>query len=101
MRKIESETNIGRQVICDICNVDHTDSPERGGMIFGSNAYCPICTAKAMPTIKKYHEEDYIKAHCPKGQSFADFVRAYRGGDGIIKVITADSIQELLGGSDA
>jgi hypothetical protein len=36
--------------------------------------------------IKAYPEERHIRAHCPDGQSYADFVRAYRGPNTVIKV---------------
>ena len=66
-------------VVCDICDEDYTDSPETGGFIFGSTAYCPKCADKGMKSIKQYNEEHYIKAVCPEGKSFGDFVREYRG----------------------
>ena len=78
---------IGRVVVCDVCNHDYTERPECGGFIFGSNnAYCPTCAEKHEPIIKSYGEEHYIRARCPDEQSFADFVRAYRGPDSFIRI---------------
>lgn len=77
---------IGEQVVCDICNRDLTNSAESGGFIFGSNGYCPACAGKAMPDIRRYNEEHHVRARCPAGQSFADFIRAYRGPNAVIKV---------------
>lgn len=72
-------------VVCDICNADYTESDERGGLIFGSYAYCPRCAVDGLDTIKAYGEEAFIRAYCPPEQSFADFVRGQRGdGDEIV-----------------
>lgn len=77
---------LGREVVCDICNADFTESSEVGGFIFGSYGYCPPCARDALPKIQGYGEEDHIRARCPEGQSFADFVRDYRGPDAAIHV---------------
>lgn len=76
--------DIGRIVICDFCNDDYTDSDASGGVIFGSYAACPTCVAAK----KLAGEEYFIKARCAEGQSFGDFVRAYRGGNNSIVVHT-------------
>jgi hypothetical protein len=78
--------SIGNIVVCDACNRDFTDSEEWGGMIFGGYAYCPACTAKHLPSIRELGEEHFIQATCPSGQSFADFVRAWRGPNPVISV---------------
>ena len=70
-------TPIGDLVVCDICGEDFTNSPASGGIIFGSNAYCPQCSDRMLPTIAS--EAQHIQAKCPQGVSFADFVRDYRG----------------------
>ena len=80
--------DIGEEVCCDICNEDFTNSDEEGGFLFGSKAYCPKCAEKRLPAIKSYNEEHYIKAYCPKGMSFRQFVLNLRGGDNTIKIIT-------------
>lgn len=74
--------DIGRVVVCDMCDVDYTDLPDMGGFIFTSYAYCPKCAVSHLPKIRGYGEERFIRATCPEGQSFADFVRAQRGPDG-------------------
>lgn len=65
----------GNNVLCDFCGDDYTDSDEQGGIMFGSKATCPKCTREMMPNIRKYDEQGYIKAECPAGKSFADWVR--------------------------
>jgi hypothetical protein len=77
---------IGRHVICDVCGGDWTDRKESGGFLFGSYAYCPGCAPRGLESIKKYSEERYIKAFCPEGESYADFVRRMRGPNAGIKV---------------
>ena len=77
---------LGDLVICDICNQNYTGSTESGGFIFGSYSYCPTCAVSGLLNIKKYDEEDYIRARCPKDVSFADFVREYRGPNSFIRV---------------
>ena len=65
-------------------NQDRGD--KRGGFIFTSKGYCPDCAGDGMKSIKKYGEEKYIKAICPKDMSFKDFILGYRGGDNTIKI---------------
>lgn len=67
----------GNVVLCDDCNADYTDSDESGGILFGSRAICPKCQQKWIENARKYNEEKYIKARCPKDMSFADWVRDY------------------------
>ena len=79
--------NIGDMVVCDICNTDYTNLPDVGGFVFTSSAYCPKCAKERFSKIKSYNEEKYIKAFCKEGQSFADFVREYRGPNNIIHIM--------------
>lgn len=72
--------DIGRTVVCDFCNDDYTDSQAHGGLIFGSYALCPKCQDKVTG------EERRVRARCPEWMSFADFVRAYRGGNNTITI---------------
>lgn len=66
----------GDRVFCDAaCGEDYTNSEESGGILFGSKAYCPKCAARSMPNIISYGEQSHIKATCPDGMSFADWVR--------------------------
>ena len=78
--------DVGRLVVCDICDKDYTDSDESGGFVFGSSGYCPKCAPEQLEVIKKYNEEHFIKAHCPTNLSFSDFVRAYRGDKNYIQI---------------
>lgn len=73
--------DIGIIVICDTCNKDYTDSLVSGGFIFVSSAICPACAKRSMSTIEKYNETKHIRAKCPLSQSFASFVRDYRGNN--------------------
>lgn len=71
--------DIGRMVLCDACDQDFTDSPRPGGFIFSSYAICPDCASKWMASIMANTEQRMIRAAAVEGQSFADFVRDYRG----------------------
>ena len=70
--------DLGDTVVCDMCNENYTGSDKEGGIIFGSNAVCPPCTARMMPDIEEYNEKQYIKAKCPEGVSFWRFVLGWR-----------------------
>ena len=80
------KVDLGRTVVCDICDKDWTDKTKSGGFIFGSKAYCPECALRSLKSIMAYGEGKYIKAHCPSGVSFADFVRGWRGDKNYIKI---------------
>lgn len=77
---------VGATVVCDSCDKDYTGSLVMGGMIFGSRAICPECEPKWRADIKKYDEERFIKATAAKGQTFREFVIAYRGPDAFIRI---------------
>ncbi len=85
-KNVGEKVLLGDFVVCDVCSKEYTESKETGGFIFGSYAYCPPCAVKGLPDIKKYGEEGHIRAWCPEGMSFADFVRKYRGPDSGIRV---------------
>ncbi len=70
--------DLGRLVVCDACDTDLTDDPRPGGFLFGSYAYGPCCAAKRLVSIQGYGEEHFIRAWCPDGASFADWVRGLR-----------------------
>lgn len=78
--------DIGRIVVCDVCNEDFTDRPDSGGMLCASYAYCPACTSRHEPKIHADGEAHLIRARCPRGTSFADFVRALRGNNNVVAV---------------
>lgn len=78
--------DIGPIVVCDLCDEDWTTRTDLGGFIFQSKAVCPQCAPKFMASVIKYGEQRYVRAKCPDGQAFADFVRAYRGDNNSIRV---------------
>jgi hypothetical protein len=71
---------VGDIVVCDFCGQDYTQSDALGGLIFGSYAICEKCSPKVA------NESSRIRARCPAGKSFADFVREYRGPNSAITV---------------
>ena len=70
--------NPGNHVLCDFCNEDFTNSDESGGLLFGSKAVCPKCAPGSEASAAKYNELSHIKARCPEGVTFADWVRTLR-----------------------
>lgn len=80
----------GPRVVCDGCNIEYTKRDDCGGILFGSNAYCPACTERMLPKIKKYGEEQFIKAKCPPDMKFRDWVLHLRGGDNTVKIISQE-----------
>lgn len=83
--KLQNVLDIGDSVICDNCGQDLTNDDIPGGFIFGSRAVCPYCSERMMNSIKKYNEENYIKAYCPEGLSYREWVLKLRNGDNAIK----------------
>ena len=77
---------IGNIVVCDQCDIDYTSRDDRGGIILGSNAFCPSCTPKMLADVARHREEHYIRARCQADQSFADFVREYRGPEAYVRI---------------
>lgn len=68
----------GNLVFCDGCGEDFTDSPAKGGILFQSKALCPACAPKWERDAKRFGEDQFIRARCPEGLSFADWVRTLR-----------------------
>ena len=75
---------LGRDVLCDIDDTDLTDDPRSGGYMFGSYAVGPCCVQRHEAMVRGYREEHFIRARCPEGVSFADWVRGMRGPDAAI-----------------
>jgi hydrogenase maturation factor HypF (carbamoyltransferase family) len=72
----------GNKVNCDLCNESYEDDEEStGGIYFAGHAVCPKCLPETLKSIKKYHEEKYIKAEAKPGETFRDFVYRLRKGD--------------------
>lgn len=67
--------DVGNAVYCDFCGDDYTNSPDQGGLMFGSKATCPKCVPKIESSSKRYGEEHFIRSRCPEGKSFANWVR--------------------------
>jgi len=67
--------DMGRQVLCDSCSKDFTDLPDEGGIQFQSKAICPECTPRWHARAVQYGETKFIRAICPDGVRFADWVR--------------------------
>lgn len=70
--------DVGNHVFCDYCSEDYSDRPDQGGILFQSKAVCPECAKEALPRIKGYGEERFIRGYCPEDMSFADWVRSIR-----------------------
>ena len=66
------------EVVCDLCNKSWKDDITEGGYVFSSKAVCPDCVDDFLIGVKKYNEEKYIKAKCPEGISFYNFILQYR-----------------------
>src|ERR1041385_3894514 len=88
LRAGEGVIDVGRTVICDGCGDDMTNDPRSGGFLFTSHAYGPCCADGMLESIRHYQEERFIRAWCPPGQSYADWVRDLRGGNNTITVTT-------------
>jgi len=82
----ETVIDIGPEVCCDLCNEDYTGKPDSGGILFGSYAACPRCAPKIERDAKADGEERYIKARCPKGKSYAEWVLWLRNGDNTVTI---------------
>ena len=82
----EAVIPLGRDVLCDIDDTDLTGDPRSGGYLFGSYAVGPCCADRYLESIRGYGEEHFIRARCPEGMSFADWVRGIRGPDAAITI---------------
>ncbi len=90
VKKIESTIDIGNTIICDLCNEDYTNSDMCGGFIMGSYGVCPKCEPRMRARLKKYNEEDHIKAECPPGMTHREFIIRARGGNNIMQVASLE-----------
>lgn len=80
--------DIGDEVIYDLCSKDFTHSDACGGFLFGGKGVCPDCADDFMVNVKKYNEEQYIKATCPPDKTFKQFILDIRGGDNTVTIET-------------
>jgi hypothetical protein len=67
-----------KTVLCDFCNKDWSDSDKSGGFLFQSKAVCPDCAPGMIVRIEQYHEQSFIRGHCPAELSFKDWVLSLR-----------------------
>jgi hypothetical protein len=77
---------VGETVLCDIDDTDLTADPRGGGYMFGSYAVGPCCAERHEAMVRGYDEQGYIRARCPEGVSFADWIRGMRGPDAAITI---------------
>lgn len=92
--------DIGETVICDMCGADWTNRTEHGGILFVSKACCPECAPKIEKEAVRYGETHLIRKRCPETIEFRKWVLFLRAGVDEIRVYEADSIDDLLEGSD-
>jgi hypothetical protein len=69
---------VGGTVLCDIDSTDLTADPRSGGYLFGSYGVGPCCQERHEAMVAGYGEQWNIRARCPDGVSFADWVRGMR-----------------------
>jgi hypothetical protein len=81
-----TKIDIGSCVYCDFCNVDYAGKSDTGGVLFQGKAVCPQCVPKLEADVRCYGEEHFIRARCPDGKSFAEWVLWLRGGDNTITI---------------
>lgn len=77
---------VGRDVLCDSDDTDLTDDPRSGGYLFGSYAIGPCCAERHEAMVRGHGEEWNIRARCPEGVTFADWIRDLRGPDAAITI---------------
>lgn len=88
--------DIGNTVLCDGCNTDFTGRDDSGGFLFGSYAYAPCCADRMLENIRRHNEEHLIKAWCPAGKSYRQWVlEDLRQGNNSIVTHTFDSKEEM------
>jgi hypothetical protein len=86
--KIIDQVDIGDSVQCDLCNKEFRGSEATGGFLFMSKGVCPECAPKFEAEVIKCCEQEFIKARCPEGMSFHQFIMEVRAGDNTITVYT-------------
>ena len=68
----------GDRTVCDVCEVDYTDSLATGGLKYGPHFYCWRCEEQHMPDLEAFGDLTKIEARAGAVQRFADFVRYQR-----------------------
>jgi len=85
--------DLGDVVSCDLCDIDWTSSTESGGAVFQSKVLCPRCAPRFLRRVVLAREERFIRARCPPGQSFSDFIREYRRRSGSNSICIGPVVQ--------
>ena len=67
------------EVVCDLCNKDFTNLQDPGGLLLGSKGVGPCCAEKFEKDVRRFGEESYIRARCPEGKPFAEWILELRG----------------------
>lgn len=68
------KVDMGDFVVCDDCNADYTELPDKGGISFHGRAICPECQQRWIQSAEKYNEDGDI-IYNDTAKSFADWVR--------------------------
>ena len=82
------------ETICDFCNRDFTDRPDKGGFVVHGYGVCPICAPRSLKNLEKFGELDFIETVCGADETFCEMVRRYRGGPGYIRVTTTKGSEQ-------
>lgn len=89
--------DIGDDVFCDYCGKDYSNSDAQGGIMFGSKGACPECAERVEEGARKHNEMDWIKARCPEGKSFKDWIlQDIREGNNQIVTYSGDDADAFL-----
>ena len=91
--------DIGDTVVCDDCSKQYTaQSPEQGGMLFGSRGICPECTPRWEKTIARYNEEHFIRDRARPGETYHAAVMRWRNGNNVVRISGGDDFVEEMEG---
>lgn len=93
----QTQYNLGDVVLCDLCNQDYThDQGSFGGFVFSGKAVCPSCADRFEARVKQHNEDRYIECRAEAGETFADFIRRYRGGPATMTITSFDTADEMI-----
>lgn len=87
-----TEYDIGNTVLCDFCDEDYSFSSEKGGIIFQSKGVCPKCCPDFLVNVRKYGEEEFIRAKPKPDESFRDFILRIRDGNNKVTITTLEKV---------
>ena len=85
------EFDIGNLVLCDLCDKDYTFSDAVGGFLFQSKGVCPDSAPRFLASVKKYHEEKFIRAKAQEGEPFREFILRMRDGNNTVTISGGDA----------